>query len=86
MIIGDSNWTHGLTVKLTKFTKSSQTSQPRHSLLQLALFHRLHFPKRNNFAPARMRFIVVPRCAGNKALFSFGLSLIVKKKRNLLRK
>ena len=32
------------------------------------------FSKKNIFAAARMRFIFVTRCAGNKALFSFGLN------------
>ena len=33
----------------------------------------IHFRKKNIFAAARMRFIFVTRCAGNKALFFFGL-------------
>ena len=32
------------------------------------------FPQKNIFAAARMRFIFVTRCAGNKALFFIGLS------------
>ena len=31
----------------------------------------IHFPKKNIFAAARIRFIFVTRCAGNKASFSF---------------
>ena len=31
------------------------------------------FSKKNIFAAARMRFIFVTRCTGNKAIFSFGL-------------
>ena len=47
--------------------------------MKLRIFNDIYhytFSKKNIFAAARMRFIFVTRCAGNKDLF-FGLNSIV---------
>ena len=58
-----------------KWCKRRSSDAEKYNFEFPTIFFSSHFPKKNIFAAARMRFIFVTRCAGNKALFSFGLIL-----------
>ena len=59
---------------------TSKAHQPyivtqKNKIMNFRRYLSLNIFQKNIFAAARMRFIFVTRCAGNEALFSFGLRL-----------